>query len=154
MRVRELFCHGDDFCQTFEPVWHAQCLASGSKRRNRARERALSEIMTILILFHQSHYHAFNAVYTEHICADLRSEFPHLVSSTRFVAFFPSALVPLCVPAYLPRRVDGRVVCRLDPAGRLPQSVHPAASGLPWPCRTGQDLGRLVLWLQAARGLQ
>jgi hypothetical protein len=26
------------------------------KRRNRARELALSEIMTILILFHQSHY--------------------------------------------------------------------------------------------------
>src|SRR5829696_5501565 len=97
MSVLELFCHVDDFCRTFEPKWHAQCLMSGSKRRNRARELALSEIMTILILFHQSHYRTFKAFYTEHVCVELRGEFPHLVSYTRFVEFFPSALVPLCV---------------------------------------------------------
>lgn len=97
MSVLELFCHVDDFCRSFEPAWHKQCLASGSKQRNRARELALSEIMTILILFHQSHYRTFKAFYTEHVCAELRSEFPHLVSYTRFVEFFPSALAPLCV---------------------------------------------------------
>jgi hypothetical protein len=97
MSVLELFCHVDDFCRTFEPRWHQQCLASNTKRRNRARELALSEIMTILILFHQSHYRTFKAFYTEHVCVDLRSEFPTLVSYTRFVEFFPSALVPLCV---------------------------------------------------------
>jgi hypothetical protein len=97
MSVLELFCHVDDFCRNFEPAWHKQCLASGSKQRNRARELALSEIMTILILFHQSHYRTFKAFYTEHVCVDLRSEFPHLVSYTRFVEFFPSALAPLCV---------------------------------------------------------
>jgi len=53
--------------------------------------------MTILILFHQSHYRTFKAFYTEHVCVDLRGEFPHLVSYTRFVEFFPAALVPLCV---------------------------------------------------------
>ena len=97
MSVLELFCHVDDFCCAFEPKWHAHCLASGSKRRNRARELALSEIMTILILFHRSHYRTFKAFYTEHVCTELHSEFPHLVSYTRFVEFFPSALVPLCV---------------------------------------------------------
>jgi hypothetical protein len=97
MSVLELFCHVDDFCRTFEPVWHTQCLTSGSKQRNRARELALSEIMTILILFHQSHYRTFKAFYTEHVCIELRSEFPTLVSYTRFVEFFPSALIPLCV---------------------------------------------------------
>jgi hypothetical protein len=97
MSVLELFCHVDDFCQSFEPKWHTQCLASGSKRRNRARDLRLSEIMTILILFHQSHYRTFKAFYTEHVCTELRGEFPHLVSSTRFVEFFPSALIPLCV---------------------------------------------------------
>jgi hypothetical protein len=51
MSVLELFCHVDDFCRTFEPIWHKQCLASGSKQRNRVRELALSEIMTILIVF-------------------------------------------------------------------------------------------------------
>jgi len=97
MSVLELFCHVDDFCRTFEPKWHALCLTTGSKRRNRTRELALSEIMTILILFHQSHYRTFKAFYTEHVYTELRSEFPHLVSYTRFVEFLPSALVPLCV---------------------------------------------------------
>jgi hypothetical protein len=97
MSVLELFCDVDDFCRSFEPFWHKQSLASGSKQRNRARELALSEIMTILILFHQSHYRTFKAFYTEHVCVDLRGEFPSLVSYTRFVEFFSSALVPLCV---------------------------------------------------------
>ena len=97
MSVLELFCHVDDFCRAFEPKWQQQCLASGSKQRNRARELVLSEIMTILILFHQSHYRTFKAFYTEHVCVDLRGAFPQLVSYTRFVEFFPSALVPLCV---------------------------------------------------------
>lgn len=97
MSVLELFCDVDDFCRQFEPLWHKQCLASDPKHRIRARELALSEIMTILILFHQSHYRTFKAFYTEHIAVDLRDEFPGLVSYTRFVEFFPSALVPLCV---------------------------------------------------------
>jgi Transposase DDE domain len=97
MSVLELFCHVDDFCRSFEPVWHAHALTSGTKQRNRARELALSEIMTILILFHQSHYRTFKAFYTEHVCVELRGEFPHLVSYTRFVEFFPSALVALVV---------------------------------------------------------
>jgi hypothetical protein len=97
MSVLELFCHVDDFCRCFEPVWHAHALTSGTKQRNRARELALSEIMTILILFHQSHYRTFKAFYTEHVSVELRGEFPHLVSYTRFVEFFPSALVALVV---------------------------------------------------------
>jgi hypothetical protein len=72
MSVLELFCHVDDFCRCFEPKWHKQCLASGSKQRNRARELALSEIMTILILFHSSHYRTFKAFYTEQVCVDLQ----------------------------------------------------------------------------------
>jgi hypothetical protein len=95
--VLELFCAVDDFCQAFEPKWHQHCLTSSTKQRNRRRELALSEIMTILILFHQSHYRTFKAFYTDQVRLHLSSEFPTLVSYTRFVEFFPSALVPLCV---------------------------------------------------------
>jgi hypothetical protein len=97
MSVVELFCAVDDFCQAFEPKWHQHCLTSGDKQRRRRRELALSEIMTILILFHQSQYRTFKAFYTDHVCRHLESEFPTLVSYTRFVEFFPSTLVPLCV---------------------------------------------------------
>ena len=97
MSVLELFCSVDDFCLEFEPIWHKHCLTSGATQRNRKRELALSEIMTILILFHTSHYRDFKAFYTEEVCGHLRAEFPQLVSYNRFIEFFPSALVPLVV---------------------------------------------------------
>ena len=53
--------------------------------------------MTILIHFHQSHYRNFKAYYTQHVCAHLRSEFPALVSYTRFVELIPSALPAMCL---------------------------------------------------------
>ncbi len=32
-----LFCHVDDFCQAFLPVWEKQLLASGARRRQSRR---------------------------------------------------------------------------------------------------------------------
>jgi IS5 family transposase len=93
----ELFCDVDDFCKAFLPVWNRQLLASGAKQRQRARSLTVSEIMTILIAFHQSHYRDFKAYYCDHVLKHWRSEFPGLVSYTRFVEYIPSALVPLLV---------------------------------------------------------
>ncbi len=95
MSLLELFCHVDDFCRTFVPQWQQMQLASGIIRRNRARSLSLSEIMTILIWFHCSGYRNFKTYYQEHVQQHLRSEFPALVSYSRFVEFTPSALLPL-----------------------------------------------------------
>lgn len=92
----ELFVHVDDFCNVFLPFWTAQSLTSGARQRQRDRSLSLSEIMTILIAFHQSHYRDFKAYYCQQVLAHWRSEFPGLVSYNRFVEFIPSALVPLC----------------------------------------------------------
>src|SRR5215212_4766840 len=98
MSVLELFCHVDDFCRTFEARWHQQCLASTTKRRNRARELALSEIMTILILFHQSHYRTFKAFYTEYVCASASrlSRSGELFPLCRVHANYAPAAVCIC----------------------------------------------------------
>ncbi len=93
----ELYCDVDDFCQVFLPFWNQQQLASGEKLRQRARSLSISEIMTILIAFHQSHYRDFKAYYTQQVLKAWRSEFPTLVSYTRFVEYIPSVLVPLIV---------------------------------------------------------
>jgi len=93
----ELFCDVDDFCQDFVPVWRKQLLSAGEMRRQRERSLSVSEIMTILIHFHQSHYRDFKAYYTNYVLERLRKEFPGLVSYTRFVEFIPSVLLPLCV---------------------------------------------------------
>ena len=105
MSLTELFCHVDDFCQAFEPVWQREQLSSGMSQRRRVGQLCLSEIMTILIHFHQSHYRDFKSYYTQHVQVYLRREFPRLVSYERFVQRMSSALIPLC--AYL-RRCYGR----------------------------------------------
>lgn len=92
----EIFCHVDDFCQVFLPTMEKKLLSSGVRARNRDRSLTMSEVMTLLILFHQSHYRNFKAYYLEYVLAHLRGEFPGLVSYTRFVDFIPSALIPLC----------------------------------------------------------
>lgn len=99
MSVPELFCAVDDFCIAFFKEFPKQQLAGSGRRRQRARTLCESEIMTILILFHQSHYRTFKAFYTEYACEHLRIYFPHVVSYTRFVEFIPTVLMPLC--AYL-----------------------------------------------------
>src|SRR6266487_6563716 len=99
MSILELFCSVDDFWQQFAPKWHQDLLTSGQRQRWRPTQMYPSEIMTILILFQQSHYRTFKAYYTEYVQRHLRSEFPTFVSYSRFVVLMPTVLVPLV--AYL-----------------------------------------------------
>jgi hypothetical protein len=101
MSLLELFCDVDDFWLCFEPQWKASRLAAG-KQRERVGQLCPSEVMTILIHFHQSHYRTFKAYYTEHVQVHLAREFPHLVSYPRFVALIPQMMLPLL--AYLQSR--------------------------------------------------
>ncbi|HEY1352077.1 MAG TPA: IS982 family transposase [Ktedonobacteraceae bacterium] len=101
MSVLEVFCDVDDFMLSFAPHLKATQIAAG-KQRQRPGQLWPSEIMTILIHFHQSHYRTFKAYYTEHVHVYLTSECPHLVSYTRIVALIPGMLVPLL--AYLQSR--------------------------------------------------
>ena len=64
----------------------------------------MSEIITIIIHFHQSHYTDFKAFYIIHVQKYLRREFPKQLSYGRFVRLMPSTLMPLC--AYLKSRYD------------------------------------------------
>src|SRR5215472_11552520 len=82
----------------FVPQWKATQLKAG-KQRERAGQLCPSEVVTILIHFHQSHYRTFKAYYLEHVQVHLTSEFPHLVSYPRFVALIPGMMVPML--AYL-----------------------------------------------------
>jgi hypothetical protein len=102
----ELFCDVDDFCQKFEPIWRKRLFGSGECQRQRDRSLSMSEMMTIMIHFHQSQYRNFKAYYTEHVLKHLQTEFPTLVSYKRFVDFIPTILMPLSV--YLRTACFGR----------------------------------------------
>jgi hypothetical protein len=65
-----------------------------SKRKSRLSE---SEIMTILILFHQSHYQNFKQFYLCYVVNILSKEFPKRVSYNRFIELERSVLIPLYV---------------------------------------------------------
>lgn len=93
--VTELFCVMDDFCKSFEPALERQLLSSGQRRRRRRCELALSELMTLIVLFHQIRYRQFKAFYLTHVSRYLRGEFPRLPSYQRCVALLPRCAVAL-----------------------------------------------------------
>lgn len=103
MSLLELFCEVDDFCQVFEPWLAEQQLSGGSvKRRGPQPRLSKSEIMTIVIHFHQASYRNFKAYYQQYVCVRLRGAFPNLVSYNRFVELMDSVTLHLC--AYLQTR--------------------------------------------------
>lgn len=104
MSLLKLFCDVDDFCNAFNDYCQTHGLGSGSGNRHGPKPMlALSETLTIIIHFHQSHYRHFKAYYTDHVAVHLRSEFPRLPSYNRFVELMPAALFPLCL--YLQSRL-------------------------------------------------
>jgi Transposase DDE domain len=96
MDILHLFCEIDDFCQFFEPQWKKFQFASLERKRNRESSLTVSEIMTLIVLFHASAYRNFKSYYTEHVLKHLAGEFPHLVSYNRFVELMSSVMIPLC----------------------------------------------------------
>ena len=91
----DIFYDVDDFCQDFIPQWEKTLIEDGQKKRRRKGRLSPSEIMTILIVFHQSHYRNFKHFYLSHVTPHLKSYFPQLLSYSRFVETVPSVIVPL-----------------------------------------------------------
>ena len=85
----------DDFCAQFEPHWaKTQLKSCSTKQSGRKQSMALSEVMTILLAFQLSDYRHFKGYY-QHLECHFRSEFPNLVSYSRFVTIMKNATVPM-----------------------------------------------------------
>lgn len=95
----ELFCSIDDFWKSFNAEWE-RCLI-GKPKRGPEPELSVSEMMTIVILFHQSNYRTFKHFYSP-ICEHHKRDFPRLISYGRFVQIMKSLFIPLF--AYLLHR--------------------------------------------------
>lgn len=94
MSLLELFCHVDDFCQEVKATHHKR-LVSRTGQRVRQPDLSESEMITILIHFHQSGYRHFKAYYIDYVQKHLRAEFPDLVSYSRFIQLMPRQLILL-----------------------------------------------------------
>ena len=79
-------------------------LTENKNRANRTRSLSLSEVMTILVLFHGFGYHNLKQFYLEFVSQQRHSEFPDLVSYRRFVEFEEEALIRLYCLFGAPKR--------------------------------------------------
>ena len=89
-----IFCDVDDFCKDYEEY----CTHSLLMDKNEVVPKTkmiLSEIMTILIMYHLSGYRTFKWYYINHVMKYQKQDFPTLVSYNRFVKIMKYALVPL-----------------------------------------------------------
>lgn len=89
-----LYCNVDDFWKQFRGEWQKHLICSGKKRTGPEPELSIAEMMTIVILFHQSNFRTFKHFYT-HISQCYRSYFPKLISYDRFVYIKKNLFVPL-----------------------------------------------------------
>ena len=93
----EIYFEIDEYVKQHKDFISQLLRESGQCRRAYPCKLSLSEIMTILVNYHYSHYKCFKRYYTEHVTKELSKDFPDLVSYNRFVELIPRALYPMCL---------------------------------------------------------
>lgn len=95
--LEEIFCVIDDFCKYFEQEHSRYLLFNPKRKRKKDCQMSLSEVMTILVMFHYSHYRTFKDFYLNCILLRHKREFPKTVSYNRFVELMPMTFMPFVV---------------------------------------------------------
>ena len=90
----ELYCNVDDFWKFFKNEW-GKHLIDRSYPHGPAPKLSTPEMMTIIILFHQSHFRNFKHFYCDYVLLFLSKDFPKLISYSRFVYLKKNLFVPL-----------------------------------------------------------
>lgn len=97
-----MFCQMDDFCKEFD-VYAQNHLLEGTKsmKRGPAQGLSVSEIMTILVLFHHVRFRDFKTYYLGYVLRYWRDEFPDLPSYSRFISLIKQATFPMTLFTHL-----------------------------------------------------
>ncbi|AGH44329.1 transposase, IS4 [Paraglaciecola psychrophila 170] len=95
-KLVELFCDVDDFAKVLFPQWRKQLLEDGTRKRQREGQMTTSEIMTIVVSFHMSHYRDFKNYSLGYVSLVYKNESPNLLSYTQFIEVMPRVIVPMC----------------------------------------------------------
>ena len=94
-QVIKIFCEIDDFCTRFDSQIAEYLLDAGKRLPTREPGLCVSEMMTIIVHFHQSGFRNAKTYYMDYVCVHLKGDFPQLVSYTRFVALTGRILLHL-----------------------------------------------------------
>jgi len=101
-QLTSIFCDIYDFCKELDCYTQQKLLPGPVKNpRGPAGQLALSEIMTILVMFHFIRFRDFKTFYTGPVEKYWRGYFPKLPSYNRFVELIPRAIFPLTLFTHL-----------------------------------------------------
>lgn len=91
-----IFCQIDDFCKELEG-YNNQKLLTGPTRGKRGPQAGLSqsEMMTILVMFHEVRFRDFKMFYTEFLQRYWLGYFPKLPSYSQFITLMKRSIFPL-----------------------------------------------------------
>ena len=82
--IEKIFTEIDDFCLHFEPEFNQFLMKSGCKKRNKKETLSISEVATIVVMFHRSGYRYFKDFYIKNVQKNWKKYFPFFVSYTNY----------------------------------------------------------------------
>jgi hypothetical protein len=98
--ITELYSFIDDFCKIYLEYEKSKLLPS-FKQRDRDNKMSLSEMLTVIIMFHTSYAKNFKFFYKIYVEYLHKNDFPKALSYTRFVALMPKLFMPLNILIHL-----------------------------------------------------
>lgn len=91
-----IFCEIDDFCKEFDHYMKHKLLSGPTKgRRGPPCALSISEVMTILVMFHMIRFRDFKTFYCSFLSIYWKSAFPGLPCYERFVELMKRAIFPM-----------------------------------------------------------
>ena len=94
-KLIQIFCDCDDFYKKYEQFIADKPIGIKKSNAHRKPSLAVSEVMTILIVYHLTGMKCFQYYYTELVRKHFQSYFPGIVSYTRFIELIPRCMLPL-----------------------------------------------------------
>jgi len=92
--ITELYSFIDDFCKIYTGYEKKRLLPSFTQR-NRNCEMSLSELLTVMIMYHTSYAKNFKYFYKTCIEYIHKSDFHRVLSYNRFIELMPRLFMPL-----------------------------------------------------------
>jgi hypothetical protein len=112
--LTKIFCEIDDFMQEFEEKYKRRLLESQEVKVKYGSRLSMSEVMTIVVYYHNYGNRTFKDFYLKSVSKHLKKYFPNLVSYNRFVELMPMVLIPLIAFLKLKRLVISNEITFID----------------------------------------
>ncbi len=97
-----IFCQIDDFCKELNNYMDPHSLPGATKeKRGPECSLAMSEIMTVLVMFQMIRFRNFKTFYEGFVKTYWCSEFPRLPSYPRFITLMKRSIIPMILFTYL-----------------------------------------------------